>query len=74
MSDRIRLRFDAADDAKCERMIKAYCKSNLLDKNLRPKDLKAYFKPDTDKNYKVNFDVNESCQISKSEENKEDED
>ena len=63
LSDMIRLHFDAADKAKCEQMISAYCQYQVKDKNYSPGRLKGSFKVDVEKSEEVTYTLSEKCKV-----------
>jgi hypothetical protein len=64
LSDMIRMHFEAADKAKCEQMMSAYCQYHVKDKGYSPTRLKASYKPDTDKSEEFTFSLSEGCKLS----------
>ena len=64
LGNQIRLSFDADERAKCEQMISAYCTYNVVGENYLPTRLQSYFKPDEEKDEKINFVLTDKCKIS----------
>jgi hypothetical protein len=63
VSDMIRMRFDADNQPKCEKMLKAYCQYNVKEKNYSPSRLKGSFKPDTEKTEEVKYTFDAKCKL-----------
>jgi hypothetical protein len=65
LQDIIRLNFDAKTSQKCERMIRSYCKVQLLGKDQKIKTLSGYFRDAGEKNPRVHYEIDGQCEITK---------
>lgn len=65
LQDIIRLNFDAKNSQKCEKMIRSYCKNQLLGKDQRIKTLTGYFRDAGAKTPRVHYEIDGQCEISK---------
>ncbi|MCO5143292.1 MAG: hypothetical protein M9962_09410 [Oligoflexia bacterium] len=64
LSDMIRMHFDAAEKAKCEQMMTAYCTYNVKDKKYSPERLQGVFKADVDKSDESRYTFNYKCKLN----------
>lgn len=63
LSNMIRLHFDAATQGKCEELMNAYCRYNVLEKRYSPERLKGSFKPDVDKAEEISYTFSAKCKL-----------
>jgi hypothetical protein len=61
MFDMIRMRFDADNKSKCEKMLFSYCYNNVMLKKYLANRLKGSFKPDMDKKEEYRYHFDKKC-------------